>query len=161
MGQRLALVAVEKNDVACIGLLFAQVQAQAHPLHLAFRLMSLQRVAAASRISRTSFRTRRKSGSGARPSFRCLSLTVRVERPMPEVDEAAEALREIRASGAASHSTNRWIGDLFQRRPRTPQCRQPLSGASAGSAHRRDCSAEGFRCHTVKLSAVANVTHAR
>jgi hypothetical protein len=44
MGQRLALVAVEKNDVARLGLLFAQLQAQTHPFHLAFRLTSLQRV---------------------------------------------------------------------------------------------------------------------
>src|SRR5277367_6309737 len=45
MGQRLALVAVEKNDVARLGLLFAQVQAQAHAFHLALRLTSFQRVA--------------------------------------------------------------------------------------------------------------------
>ena len=44
MRQRLALVAVEKNDVARFGLLFAQLQAQAHPFHLAFHLTSLQRV---------------------------------------------------------------------------------------------------------------------
>src|SRR5271169_13031 len=44
MGQCLALIAVEKNDVAGFGLLFAQLQAQAHPFHLAFRLTSLQRV---------------------------------------------------------------------------------------------------------------------
>ena len=44
MGQRLALVAVEKNDVARLGLLFAQV-GQAHAFHLAFRLTSFQRVA--------------------------------------------------------------------------------------------------------------------
>jgi hypothetical protein len=44
MGQRLALVAVEKNDVARLGLLLAQLQAQAYPVHLAFRLTSLQRV---------------------------------------------------------------------------------------------------------------------
>ena len=44
MGQRLALVAVEKNDVARLGLLLTQLQAQAYPLHLAFRLASLQRV---------------------------------------------------------------------------------------------------------------------
>jgi hypothetical protein len=30
MGQRFALVAVEKNDVPRLGLLFAQLQAQAH-----------------------------------------------------------------------------------------------------------------------------------
>ena len=35
MGQRLALVAIEKDNVAAFGLLFAQVQAQADPLHLA------------------------------------------------------------------------------------------------------------------------------
>src|SRR5208337_1030314 len=44
MRQRLALIAVEKNDVARFGLPFAQLQAQAHPFHLAFRLASLQRV---------------------------------------------------------------------------------------------------------------------
>jgi hypothetical protein len=44
MGQRLALVAVEKNDVARFGLLFAQLQAQTYPFHLAFRLTSFQRV---------------------------------------------------------------------------------------------------------------------
>ena len=44
MGQRLALIAVEKNNVAGFGLLFAQLQAQPHPFHLAFRLTSLQRV---------------------------------------------------------------------------------------------------------------------
>ena len=44
MGQRLALVAVEKRDVARFGLLFAQLQAQTHPFHLAFLLTSLQRV---------------------------------------------------------------------------------------------------------------------
>ena len=37
-------IAVEKNNVARFGLLFAQLQAQAHPFHLAFRLTSLQRV---------------------------------------------------------------------------------------------------------------------
>ena len=31
MRQRLALIAVEKNNVARFGLLFAQLQAQAHP----------------------------------------------------------------------------------------------------------------------------------
>ena len=41
MRQRLALIAVEKNNVARFGLLFAQLQAQAHPFHLAFRLTSL------------------------------------------------------------------------------------------------------------------------
>ncbi len=44
MRQRLALIAVEKNNVARFGLLFAQLQAQAHPFHLAFRLTPLQRV---------------------------------------------------------------------------------------------------------------------
>src|SRR5208282_306785 len=44
MRQRLALVAIEKNDVARFGLLFAQLQAQPHPLDLAFRLTSFQRV---------------------------------------------------------------------------------------------------------------------
>src|SRR5271166_2465809 len=44
MSQRLALIAVEKNDVARFGLLFAQLQAQADPFHLAFHLTSLQRV---------------------------------------------------------------------------------------------------------------------
>ena len=44
MRQRLALIAVEKNNVARFGLLFAQLQTQAHPFHLAFRLTSLQRV---------------------------------------------------------------------------------------------------------------------
>src|SRR5258708_19000739 len=44
MGQRLALVAVEKNDVARLRLLFAQVQAQAHSFHLALPLTSFQRV---------------------------------------------------------------------------------------------------------------------
>ena len=44
MGQRFALVAVEKNDVPRLGLLFAQLQAQAHAFHLAFRLTSFQRV---------------------------------------------------------------------------------------------------------------------
>ena len=44
MCQRLALIAVEKNNVARFGLLFAQLQAQAHPFHLAFRLTPLQRV---------------------------------------------------------------------------------------------------------------------
>ncbi len=44
MRQRLALVAVEKNDVAGFGLTLAQLQAQADPIHLAGRLPSLQRV---------------------------------------------------------------------------------------------------------------------
>ena len=46
MRQRLALIAVEKNNVARFGLLFAQLQlqAQARSFHLALRLTSLQRV---------------------------------------------------------------------------------------------------------------------
>ena len=44
MRQRLALIAVKKNNVARFGLLFAQLQAQTHPFHLAFRLTSFQRV---------------------------------------------------------------------------------------------------------------------
>ena len=44
MGQRLALVAVEKNDVAGFGLTLAQMQAQADPIDLAGGLTSLQRV---------------------------------------------------------------------------------------------------------------------
>ena len=44
MRQRLALVAVEKNDVASFGLLFAQMQAQADPLDLGGDLTPLQRV---------------------------------------------------------------------------------------------------------------------
>ena len=44
MGQRLALVTVEKNDVARLGLLFAQLQAQAHAVHLALRLTPFQSV---------------------------------------------------------------------------------------------------------------------
>ena len=35
MRQRLALVAVEQNDVAGFGLLFAQLQTQADPFNLA------------------------------------------------------------------------------------------------------------------------------
>ena len=44
MRQRLALVAKEENNVACLGLLLAQLQAQADPFHLACCLTSLQRV---------------------------------------------------------------------------------------------------------------------
>src|SRR6202161_1999691 len=44
MRQRLALIAVEKNNVSGLGLLLAQVQAQAYPFHLAFGLAPLQRV---------------------------------------------------------------------------------------------------------------------
>ena len=41
MRQRLALVAVEQNDVAGLGLPLAQVQAQADPIHLAGSLPPL------------------------------------------------------------------------------------------------------------------------
>src|ERR1700730_1358803 len=44
MRQRLAFVAVEKNDVASSGLTLAQLQAKADPIHLAGGLSSLQRV---------------------------------------------------------------------------------------------------------------------
>jgi len=44
MRQRLALVAIEKNNVPGFGLLFAQLQAQADPFDLAGDLASLQRV---------------------------------------------------------------------------------------------------------------------
>ena len=44
MRQRLAFIAVEQNDVAGLGLAFAQLQAQADPIHLAGGLASLQRV---------------------------------------------------------------------------------------------------------------------
>src|SRR5271165_3207109 len=44
MCQRLALVAVEQDDVARFGLLFAQLQAQTDALHLACGLAPLQRV---------------------------------------------------------------------------------------------------------------------
>ena len=44
MRQRLALVAVKKNNVPSFGLLFAQLQAQADPFDLAGDLASLQRV---------------------------------------------------------------------------------------------------------------------
>ena len=44
MRQRLAFVAVEKNDVAGFSPALAQLQAQADPIHLAGRLASLQRV---------------------------------------------------------------------------------------------------------------------
>ena len=44
MRQRLALVAVEQNDVASFGLLLAQLQTQADPFDLAGGLASLQRV---------------------------------------------------------------------------------------------------------------------
>ena len=47
MRQRLALIAVEKNNVARFGLLFAQPQAQAHPFHFAFRLTPLSACAGA------------------------------------------------------------------------------------------------------------------
>src|SRR5450432_138465 len=44
MRQRLAFVAVKQHDVARFGLAFAQLQTQADPIHLAFRLAPLQRV---------------------------------------------------------------------------------------------------------------------
>jgi hypothetical protein len=44
MRQRLALVAMEQNNVPGCGLLFAQLQAQADPFDLAGGLASLQRV---------------------------------------------------------------------------------------------------------------------
>jgi hypothetical protein len=44
MRQRLAFVAVEKNDVASFGLTLAQLQTQADPIHLAGGLSSFQRV---------------------------------------------------------------------------------------------------------------------
>src|SRR5271157_4593183 len=44
MRQRLAFVAVEKNDVAGFGLALAQLQAQANPIHLAGCLAPFQRV---------------------------------------------------------------------------------------------------------------------
>ena len=45
MCQRLALIAVEKDNVARFGLAAAQLQAQAHPFHLRFPVLtSLQRV---------------------------------------------------------------------------------------------------------------------
>ena len=44
MGQRLALVAMEKDNVARFGLLFADLEAEADPLDLAGVLTSLQRV---------------------------------------------------------------------------------------------------------------------
>jgi len=44
MRQRLALVAVEQNDVAGVGLLFEQLQAQTDPLDLAGDLAPFQRV---------------------------------------------------------------------------------------------------------------------
>jgi hypothetical protein len=43
MGQRLALVSIEENNVAGFGLLLAQVQRQADPFDLAGDLASLQR----------------------------------------------------------------------------------------------------------------------
>src|SRR5271165_2205929 len=47
MRQRLAFIAVEQNDVAGLGLAFAQLQAQADPIHLARGLPSLQGVSGA------------------------------------------------------------------------------------------------------------------
>jgi hypothetical protein len=44
MRQRFTLVAVKQNDVAGFGLKFAQLQAQADPIHLAGVLAPLQRV---------------------------------------------------------------------------------------------------------------------
>ncbi len=44
MRQRLALIAIEQNDVAGFGLLFAQLQAQADPLDLGSDLAPFQRV---------------------------------------------------------------------------------------------------------------------
>src|SRR5579864_12674 len=44
MRQGLALIAVKKNNISGLGLLLAQLQAQAYSFHLAFRLTSLQRV---------------------------------------------------------------------------------------------------------------------
>jgi hypothetical protein len=44
MRQRFALVAVEENNVACFGLLFAQLRTQADPIHLARCLACFQRV---------------------------------------------------------------------------------------------------------------------
>ena len=42
--QRLALIAIKQNDVAGLGLLFAQLQAQAYPIDLAGNLPPFQRV---------------------------------------------------------------------------------------------------------------------
>ena len=44
MRQRLALIAVEENDVAGFRLLFSQLQAQADPFDLGGDLAALQRV---------------------------------------------------------------------------------------------------------------------
>jgi len=44
MGQRLALVAIQENNGAGFGLLFAQLQTQPDPLDLGANLASLQRV---------------------------------------------------------------------------------------------------------------------
>ena len=44
MRQRLALIAVEENDVAGFRLLFSQLQAQADPFDLSGDLAALQRV---------------------------------------------------------------------------------------------------------------------
>ena len=44
MRQRLALIAVEENDVASFRLLFSQLQAQADPFDLGGDLAALQRV---------------------------------------------------------------------------------------------------------------------
>jgi hypothetical protein len=44
MRQRLALIAIKKNDVAGCGLLLAQLQTQAYPIALAGHLPPFQRV---------------------------------------------------------------------------------------------------------------------
>jgi hypothetical protein len=44
MRQRLALIAVDQNDIACFGLLLAQLQAKAEALDLGGVLSTLQRV---------------------------------------------------------------------------------------------------------------------
>jgi hypothetical protein len=44
MRQRLALIAIEKHDVADCGLLLAQLQTQANPIDLAGNLPPFQRV---------------------------------------------------------------------------------------------------------------------
>ena len=44
MRQRLALIAIEKNDIARFGLLLAQLQTQADPIDFAGNLPPFQRV---------------------------------------------------------------------------------------------------------------------
>jgi hypothetical protein len=44
MRQRLAFIAVKKNDIASLGLTLAKLQTQTDPIHLAGDLASLQRV---------------------------------------------------------------------------------------------------------------------